>query len=136
MQPNSITLSVNTDNDDGTTAEVDSVFTRFEEFQNRSEYIHSNHTLSVRNKLGFYRTTPKKNGNFVGVAKSAFKVTKDHEVDGVDATTSNVAPAIVDVGFSFPLGMTPAQTLEMRMTAAAMILDDSVMVPLTDQLMV
>jgi len=136
MQDNTITLDVNTDNDDGTTATVESIFTRFEEYLNRSVYIHTDHSLAMRNMLGLYRTIPKASGNFRGTAKSAVKVTKDFSVAGVDAATTNVAPSLAEANFSFPVGMTPAQTLEQRMCLAAMILFDTVMVPLTDQLMV
>lgn len=136
MQPNSITLSVNDDNDDGTTAEVEVVFARFDEYQNRSEYISDAHTVASRDKLGFYRTFPKPSGNFRGTAKSAVKITKDFSVAGVDATTTLIIPAIIDVGFSFPVGTTAAERLELRMRMVAALLDDTIMVPLIDQLMV
>lgn len=136
MQPDTMTFAVNTDNDDGTTPAVDIVYTRYDEYQNRSIYIASDHTLASRNMLTLYRTPPKQSGNFRGVAKSAVKVTQDFTVPGVDTTTENVSPGLVDIGFSFPIGLTPAQTLELRMRAAAIILDDDVMVPLTDQLLV
>jgi hypothetical protein len=136
MQSNTITLSVDVDNDGGSTAAVDKVFTRFDEYQNRSEYISGDHSLAARDKLSLYRTLPKTAGNFKGVAKSAVKFTQDYSVEGVDSTTTNVAPGIVDINFSFPVGMTPAQTLEMRMRAVALLLDDDVMAPLCDTLMV
>lgn len=136
MQSEEITLSVNTDNDDGTTAAVDKVFSRYDEYQNRSEYISENHSVASRDKLGLYRTFPKANGNFRGTAKSAVKFTKDFSVEGVDATTTLTVPAIAEVGFSFPVGLTAAQTLEFRMGLVALLQDDTVMVPLTDQLMV
>jgi len=136
MQPNTITLAVNHDNDDGTTAAVSHVLTRYDEYQNRTEYIDEDHTLSLRNKVGLYRTFPKTSGNFKGVAKSAIKFTQDYSVDGVDSTTSIVAPGIIDIGFSFPVGMTPAQTLELRMRAVALLSDEATMAPLTDQLSV
>jgi len=136
MQANELTISVNVDNDDGTTALVDKLFTRFDEFQNRSEYIAATHTLGMRDKLGLYRTFPKESGNFKGVAKSAIKVTRDYEVPGKDSTTTVVAPSIVNVEYNNPVGMTPAQTLEMRMTAIAIQLDDVIMIALNDQLMV
>jgi hypothetical protein len=136
MQPNTITLDVNHDNDDGTTAEVSHVLTRYDEYQNRTEYIDEDHTLALRNKVGFYRTFPKVSGNYKGTAKSAVKFTQDVAVEGVDSTTTVTAPGIIDIGFSFPIGMTPAQTLELRMRAVAMLLDDAIMAPLCDQLIV
>lgn len=136
MQPNTITLAVNADNDDGTTPAVSHVYSRYDEYQNRSEYIDADHTLGSRDKLGLYRTFPKPTGNFKGVAKSAVKFTKDYSVEGQDSTTSIVAPGIIDIGFSFPVGLTAAETLELRMRAVAMLMDDTIMVPLTDQLAV
>jgi hypothetical protein len=136
MQDNTITLSVNEDGDDGTTAEIDSVFTRFNEFLNRSEYIHANHTLASRDKLGFYRTIPKKVGNFMGTAKSAAKLTKDFLVPGSDSETLIIAPAIMDIGFSFPIGLTPEQTLAFRMRGHALLQHYVVMAALTDKQMI
>lgn len=136
MQSNLITLAVDVDNDGGTTAAVDSVFTRFDEYQNRSEYIHANHSVAVRDKLGFYRTFPKANGNFRGTQKCAVKFTKDYAIAGVDSETSLIRPAIGETGFSIPVGLTPAQTLEFRMRMVAILLNDAVMVPLMDQLMI
>lgn len=136
MQPNNFTLSVDEDNDGGTTAAVDQIYSRYDEYQNRSVYIGENHSLSLRNTIGLYRTPPKRNGNFLGMAKSAFKITQDYSVVGADAVSSVVSPGLVDVGFSFPVGLTPAQTKALRMRAAAMLLDDNLMEPLTDQLMV
>lgn len=136
MQPNLITLNVDTDNDGGTTAAVTKTYSRFEEYLNRSEYIMEGHSLALRDKMGLYRTMPKQAGNFRGMAKTSVKFTKDLSVPGVDATTSIVAPEIIDIGFSFPVGTTPAQSLELRMTAVAMLLNDDVMVMLNDTLMV
>jgi hypothetical protein len=136
MLANQITLEVNDDNDDGTTALVENIFQRFEEYLNRSEYIHTNHTIALRDKLGFYRTPPKTNGNFRGTAKSAAKFTKDFEVAGVDSSTTLTVPAIIEISQSLPVGLTPAQTLELRMRMVALILMDAIMAPLSDQLMV
>lgn len=136
MQPNSIVLDVNTDGDDGTTATVPITFTRFDEYQNRSEYIAEDHTLASRNKLGMYRTFPKPNGNFRGMAKSAIKLTKDHAVPGIDATTTVVAPSIVDIGFSFPVGVTDESVVLELETAAALLHDTAVMYALTRTLMI
>lgn len=136
MLSNTITLAVDDNNDGGTTPTIEHIYSRFDEYQNRSEYIHANHTVATRDKLGFYRTFPKTNGNFRGTQKCAVKLTKDYSVDGVDAETTLVRPAIGEIGFSFPVGLTPTQTLEFRMRLVAVLLDDSVMGPLTDQLMI
>lgn len=111
MQPTSITLAVDTLGDGSVV--VDEDFQRFDEYQNRSVYISENHTLSARETLSLYRTFPKVNGNFLGVAKNAIKFSYDFGVLGVDGSNI-VAPCIIDVGASVPVGLTPAQTLLMR----------------------
>jgi len=136
MQPDSITLSVNADNDDGTTPDVDIVYSRYDEYQNRSVYIAADHSLSVRNTMGFYRTFPKPSGNFLGVAKSAIKFTQDYVVPGADSTTTITAPGLAEVNFSLPVGITPAQTLALAMRVAAAIVQSAILAPLTDQLSV
>lgn len=138
MLANSFTLSVNTDNDDGTTAEVEYVFNRYDDQSpNRSEYIEdTDHSLSLRDKIGFYRTFPKPSGNFPGTAKCAAKVTKDFVVPGMDSSTSITVPAIIDVGFSFPIGMTEEQRTALRMRVVALLSSDTIMLPLTGQLQV
>lgn len=137
MQPNEITLSVDTDNDPGTAADV-MVYSRYDDsYANRSVYIEKdNHSVSMRKTLSLYRTAPKESGNFRGVAKSAIKLTTDRVVPGVDSSTSLVAPQIIDIGFANPVGLTPALTLEMRMMAVALLTNDEIMAALADQLMI
>ncbi len=134
MQPGSITLSVDTLND-GTTI-VDNVYSRFEEFANRAIYIGANHQLDDRDTLSMYRTFPKANANFKGVAKSAVKFTKDFSVAGVDSSTTVTAPAIIDVSFSIPVGLTEAQLVVLRQRVLALLDNDVIMGPLNAQLMV
>lgn len=132
MQPNEITLAVDLENT-GTTTNV--VFTRFEEYQNRAVYIGPGHSLLSRNTLSLYRTLPKASGNFRGTAKSAVKFSKDITVAAVDGTTV-VAPLIIEVSISAPVGTTPAQTLENRQSALALLDRDDIMGSLNDFLMV
>lgn len=134
MQPNSITLSVDEENDG--VGPVNHVFTRFEEYLNRSVYIGSDHTLSTKNTLGLYRTFPKPSGNFKGVAKTAFKFSQDVGVMGSDGTSTINAPIIIDVGFSIPVGATHAQILIARQRALALLDLDAIMTPLNEQCMV
>jgi len=136
MQPNTISLAVNEDNDDGTTPDVVHDYSRYDEYQNRSVYISDSHTLALRNTLGFYRTFPKPSGNFLGVAKSAVKLTEDIVVPGADATTTITVPNIGEVKFSFAVGATPAQTLAFKMRMSAMIAEQAIMADLTDKLSV
>lgn len=132
MQPNTITLPVDLLN---TGVNTNQVFTRFEEYQNRSVYIGVDHTLTSRNTLSLYRTMPKVSGNFKGTAKSAVKFSLDVSVPGVD-TTSIVAPLIVEVSFSVPVGAASAVTLIARQKALALLDQDSIMAALNDLLMI
>lgn len=134
MQPNTITLSVDTLND--AAAIVDETLTRFEEYLNRSKYIGENHSLSSRDELTLYRTFPKQAGNFKGVGKSAAKFAFDVSVPGVDATTTLTSPIIMEISFSVPVGTTPADVLLMRQRGLALLDLDAVMAPLNDGLMV
>lgn len=134
MQPDVITLSVDEENDG--VGPVNHVYNRFDtSYPNRSGYIGANHTLAARNTLTLYRTLPKVSGNFMGVAKTAFKFSVDTTVLGVDG--SNVtAPVIVEVSFSVPVGVTAAATKIARQRALALLDLDSVMAPLNDQQMI
>lgn len=134
MQPNEVTLSVDEQNDG--VGPVNHVFTRFEEYQNRSVYIGANHTIEAKDTLGFYRTQPKPSGNFKGVAKSAFKFSKDVTVVGADGLSQLSAPIIVDISFSIPVGATHADILIARQRALSLLDLDSVMTPLNEQLMI
>lgn len=132
MLPNEITLAVDELNN-GTS--VDEGLTRFEENLNRSIYISATHSVESKDTLTFYRTPPKPNGNFKGVAKTAFKFSRDTVVTGVDST-SVTAPIIVEVSFSIPVGVTDADKLICRQRALALLDLDTVMVPLQSQLMI
>lgn len=136
MQSNMITLAIDDNNDGGITPTVELIYTRFNEYMNRSEYISEEHSLTSRDLLSFYRSLPKVSGNFRGTAKTAVKFTKDYVVPGVDASTSLVRPGLIEVSFSLPIGLTPEQTLALRMRAVALLLNDTVMIPLTDQQMI
>jgi hypothetical protein len=134
MQPNTISLDVDTLND--TAAVVTEVYTRFEEYLNRSKYIGENHSLASRDELTLYRTFPKQAGNFKGVGKSAVKFAVDITVPGVDASTTLTSPIIMEISFSVPVGALPADVLLARQRGLALLDLDSVMAPLNDGLMV
>lgn len=133
MLDNTVTLSVDEQNDG--VGPVNHVYTRFDESQNRTTYIHSTHTLSAKDTLTFYRTLPKPSGNFKGVAKSATKFSKEIAVLGVDG--SNITSAlIVEVSISLPVGATAAQAMIARQKVVSLMDLDAVMVPAMEQQMV
>lgn len=131
MLDNTITLSVDAANDSNP---ANQAYTRYEEFSNRSSYIGSDHSLSERNVLSCTRNFPTVSGNFPGVAKSSVKFTQDIEIEGVDTSTTLVAPIIVAVSFSIPVGATAAEAMELRQRVIAALDDDDFMVRLTETL--
>lgn len=130
MQDNSITLAVDTANTGVTT---DQVYTRHEELTDRSTYIGASHALDARDIVQFYRTAAKRNGEYRGTARSAFKLTEDISVDNVSGDGSIVAPLIMEVSFSVPVGATAAQTLELRQRGIALLDDDAIVADLIDK---
>lgn len=123
MLNNTITLGVDILNS-GVTTDID--FIRFDETQNRTTYISENHEPGVRDILNFYRTLPKVIGNFKGVRKTALKFTRDYSVPTVDGGTTQ-SPAIIEVSFSLPVGLSAADTLECRQRTVALLDLDAVM---------
>lgn len=124
MLDNTITLSVDPANDSNPENQI---FTRFDEYQNRSVYTGPNHSLSDRETLTFYRTAPKPSGNFKGVAKSSFKISRDVSVEGKDDTTTVAAIELGEVSFSIPIGTTAAEAMELRQRLIAVLDDDDLM---------
>jgi hypothetical protein len=134
MQATTVTLAVDAENDGGTL--TNEVYSKYEEYQNRSLYIGADHALDERNTIGLYRTFPTRSGNFKGTAKSSVKFTQDFNVAGVDSSTTITAPVIVEVSFSVPVGVAQADLVHMRQRAIALLDSDSVMNSLNLQLMI
>lgn len=130
MQANSITLAVDTANTGTTT---DQVYTRHEELTDRSTYIGASYQLDNRDMIQLYRTAPKRNGEYRGTARTAVKLTEDVSVDNVSGDGSIVAPMIMEVTFSIPVGATAAQTLELRQRGIALLDDDAIVADLIDK---
>lgn len=124
-QPNEITLSVDYLNDGVTfTPEV---YEQLDDSQpNRTVYSGENHANDARDLMTLYRSFPTKNGNFKGVQKSSIKMTKDHQVAGVDASTEITGTSIIDISMSLPVGLTVAEELVLRQRAAAALVHDFV----------
>lgn len=78
---------------------------RIDVLQNRSVYHEPTHSTTMRKTVGFYRTLPKRNGDFLGVAKSALKSTVDLTVQNAKGE-SIISPAIGEISFSIPIGAT------------------------------
>lgn len=132
MQPDTITLAVDEANN---ATLVNHVLTRYEEYLNRSTYISGTHDPSARDTLALFRSMPKSNGNFKGVQKTSFKFTKDVAVLGADGSDI-VAPIIVEVNFSFPVGSAAASYIERRQSVIALLDSDTIMDNLNRTLMI
>lgn len=130
MLDNTITIPVDILNN-GTLS--NRVYSRYQEFLDRSVYKGPAHTLSVRDTLGFYRTPIKSGGSNNGVAKSAGKLTQDIVVPGKVTSTDVVLPMIGNFDFSIPVGASAAQTLEFRQRMIAVI-DHAICARLMDEL--
>lgn len=130
MLSDNITLSVDTLNDGNPTNRV---YTRRDEFQDRTIYKGPSHSFVSRDTLGFYRTYPKPTTTENGVAKSAIKLTQDITVPGRDAGTTYTRPMVADASFNIPVGATAAQTLEFRQRLIAVI-DHALAATLVDEL--
>lgn len=133
MQDNVLTLAVDELNNAST---EDHVFSRFEEFANRSVYTEAAHQLTARDTLSLYRTFPKASGNFKGTAKCSAKFSQDLTVTGVDGLAALISPLIAEISFSVPVGVTPAQQMIARQRVIALLDDDVIMLALMNQLMV
>jgi len=133
MQPDTITIGVDELNDG---ILVNHEYKRFTQFPDRTVYVGPGHSVAMRNMMTLYRSFPKENGNFKGVAKISVKFTRDIMIPGVDTTTTIIAPEIVETKFSIPVGVTSAEALIERQKIVGILDMDSIMVSLTDQLMV
>lgn len=133
MQADQLTFNVDAANDGNPASEV---YTRYEEFQNRSRYIGTGHTPGSRNELALYRSFPTRAGNFKGVGKTSIKFTRDVEVAGVDSSTTVTAPIIFEMSFSVPVGVAEADLIHICQSGLAILDVDSFMTSLNVQLMV
>jgi hypothetical protein len=133
MLDNTVTLPVDILNTDVTT---DRIYTRYEEYLNRSVYIGPDHTLSLMDTLSFYRSFPKVSGNFRGMAKTSFKFSDECTVLGVDGISSLTLPKIAEMSFSLPVGVTAADVLELRQRIIALLDSDTIMNKLNNTLMI
>lgn len=129
MLANAITLSVDTLNNGTPT---DQVATRHEEHLNRTVYRMPGHSVGSPQTLTWYRTPPKRNGNFNGTYKCALKFSATKFVAGYDAATTLSVPVIAEVSFSLPVGTSADFMKEVRQQCIAALDDDIIM----DQLMV
>lgn len=119
----SVTLSVDTTNDN---TPVNEVISLFDGTTGRKEFHFPGHSFTSRETVVFTRSLPKQSGNFAGTRKTTFKLTDDEIVDGVDPLTDVKAPGILEINCSLPVGISSAVAKKMRQRAIA-ILDNDVL---------
>lgn len=90
---------------------------------NKVVFRSNHHTLQDRDLCELFRSFPKKNGLFPGMAKSTAKFTLDSTIPNT-AGEEMSAPVIVTVKCSVPLGTSPAVTDAMRSRLAAFVATD------------
>lgn len=123
MLDDSLVIAVDTLNTGTTT---DTTYSKYEEQINRSVYIADSHEPGKRDLLTVYRSLPKPVGVFKGVRKSAVKFTVDYEVD--DSAGGIIdCPAIVEISFSLPIGVSAGAILTLRQRAVALLDQDGIM---------
>lgn len=123
-QPESFTLSVDVTH---TSTPVDQDWSLLDRVGNRSLYLAESHLPTAKDTLNFYRTFPKPTSVFNGVQKSAFKFSTDKVVTGADGVSQIVAPLIIEVSFSIPVGVDAAALLAGRQRVVALINSDTMM---------
>lgn len=104
MIANAITMPTNTLF--GHTA--DTVWTRYAEQANRTDYKGPGHTTTNRQLMQLYRTFAKRNGEVLGSRKASVKFTTDMDVDNASGTGTVKLPCIVEYSVSIPEGATEA----------------------------
>lgn len=110
MQPNTISYTFDHDNDGGTTPAVSVTLNRYREALDSTIYATSLDTSLSINQSKFYRTDAKRSGNFYGTDKVAYKRSVGKSVPTVDGGTT-IAPIIVEVSASLPVGTSDADRL-------------------------
>lgn len=124
MLANTITLSVDEANNNGTP--VETTLSRYVEEANRSTYVTATHLPGDRDQVAFARAFPKKSGNFKGVSKSSVKFTRDVIVQ--DAQGNDIlVPMIHEYSCSLPVGVELSAVVRARQRMVSLLDDDTVM---------
>jgi hypothetical protein len=131
MQPNTITLAVDVANN---ATPVNQEYVRNEETINRSTYRGPGGTLQSRNIMQFYRTAPKRSGDYLGSAKVTVKFTVDVSVPNASGSGEVVSPQIGEINLSIPVGTTAVEMLALRQHLIAVLDRDDLMGPLSEYL--
>lgn len=124
MLDNTITLPV--DVTGANASFTNEVLSRFKELENKTTYRFGDHSLAARNQVDFYRNDISPSGNYLGNAKGALKLTEDQVVTAKDGTDV-VAPTIVSLQLSIPVGTTDVAFYHIIGRLQAMLLDLNLM---------
>jgi hypothetical protein len=108
MQPNTIAYTYDHDNDGGSTAAVAVTLTRHAEELHKSTYRTADHSPTNPDTMSFFRTLPKRSGDFLGVERVAVKRTRTETVESA-AGLETKAASNIEVAINLPVGLTVAE---------------------------
>jgi len=109
-------------------------YNRFSESLNRTDYHRDDHTVSLRKTLQVYRTPGKRNGESLGIQKSAIKLTWDVAVPNASGTGNITLPFIAEVSFANPVGVSAANSLNFRRRLLSLLNTEALITKLVDSL--
>lgn len=124
MQANEITIQSDIANDENL---VSKTYRRTRYANTQSLYQGPSHTVASRNQLQFYVTDAKRSGESRGIQKCALKLTRDMSVENASGSGDIILPEIGSINFSLPVGVTAAETKELRQDLIAILDDDEIM---------
>lgn len=129
-QPNEIILPVDVANDGNT---VNQTYVHHRTEGNRSTYRGESSTLQSRDLIQIYATQARPGKGTLGASRQYVKTTRDVSVPNAAGDGNVVMPAIVNVEFSLPTGVTGEFVTELRQVAVAMLNNDAIMEDLNMQ---
>lgn len=80
----------------------------------KSLYKLPGHSYAAKNQLQCFANEPKPSGNFMGTRRTSVKYTHGVTVAGRDLSTSVVAPIIVELSCSIPVGVSDEDAIAAR----------------------
>lgn len=86
----------------------------------KSLYKLPGHSYASKNQLQFFSNEPKPSGNFMGTRRTSAKLTRGVAVPGKDLSTSVVAPIIIELSCSIPVGVDDKTAIAARQFVMAL----------------
>lgn len=122
-QGETLSLPVDRLNDGNPAAEA---WSRYDFGGNSSTYHGPNHTFSEQEALKFTRNSPTPSGTYPGTRRSTMKLTRGLPNTDLEGN-SVVHNAIIDITFSFPIGISETEMVKVRQVLVAAMDSDTIM---------